>query len=95
MRLADWDMQSLARSLCHDATDIELEECVSVSCRSGFSETGLELTCGISDCQRQKRCYEVWQQNPRSPLLSSQLPASQSHKYDSCGNVYKIETLIS
>ena len=73
----------LARSLCHDATDIELEECVSVSCRSGFSETGLELTFGISDCQKQKRCYEVWRQNLRSPLLSSRLPASQSHKNDS------------
>ena len=73
----------LGLSLCHDTNDTALEECISVSCRSGFSETGLELIFGISDCQKQKRCYEIWWHNLRSPLLSSRLPASQSHKYDS------------
>ena len=70
----------VALSVCQDATDSELVECISVSCKSGFSETGLELILSISDCQKQKRCYEIWQQNLKSPLMTSQLSASQSHK---------------
>ena len=73
----------LALSVSHAASDTELVECISVSCKSGFSETGVSLTLGISNCQVQKRCYEILQQNLRSTLAVCQQPVPQPHKYTS------------
>ena len=73
----------LAVCVASDATDIKLENCVAVSCTNGFSESGMGLILGISDHEKQKRCYEVWHQNLTSPLISRQSPPSPSHKHDS------------
>ena len=84
----------LALLLCQDATEDQLEACVYVSCKSGFSETGLGMIFGISDCQKQKRCYEMWQKCHRNPLALCQEPVHQSHESDSLWQCVKNKDMV-